>query len=352
MSKYNTTEAFEALKEYMVNNCNAKIASGGKEIIKRCHFCGDSRDSSSAHLYIGLRNDGSIVYNCFKCNSHGVVDGRFLRDIGCYDIGLITLCMENNKNSNQSNNNAIKQYSPRSNKFYTNRLIIPQSNDEFSIKKLGYLSKRLGVNIGLEDVESLRVILNLNDFLSVNNINNLTRHPDIVDVFSKFFIGFLTTDGSYVILRRVVQEKLLDPSIDLRYTNYNVFGNNNGNKYYTVPASIDVNKPITVRISEGIFDILSVMYNITGREDNTIFCAANGKGYLSMISFLISTYGLVGFDLDLYMDNDVDKYTEDKIINVSKVFTNHINVHHNVFDGEKDFGVPKDRIKDSIIRRK
>lgn len=43
---YNTSEAFESLKAYLIQNFNAKPASGGKEIIKRCHFCGDSRDPS------------------------------------------------------------------------------------------------------------------------------------------------------------------------------------------------------------------------------------------------------------------------------------------------------------------
>ncbi len=346
----NTCEAFEALKTFMIENCNAKIVSGGKEILKRCHFCGDSRDSGSAHLYIGMRNN-AIVYNCFKCNSSGFVDARFLRDLGCYDTGLISLCVEQNKNAKGSSNNMSKSSSYTSKNIRrVNNLIIPYSNDEYSIKKLGYLSRRIGVDLGLEDAVSLRVVLNLKDFLSANNINNYTRHPDIVDAFSKFFIGFLTTDGSYVILRRVIDEGKLDPSIDKRYINYNIF-NQEGNKYYTIPATIDANKRITIRISEGIFDIISVMCNITGRESNTIFCAANGKGYLSMISHLINTYGLVGFDLDVYMDNDVDKREEDKIVGICRVFANSIKIHHNIYNGEKDFGVPKDRIIDSIIER-
>ena len=56
----NTSEAFEILKQYLIDNYNAKVASGGREIIKRCHICGDSRDLSDAHMYIGMRN-GIIV---------------------------------------------------------------------------------------------------------------------------------------------------------------------------------------------------------------------------------------------------------------------------------------------------
>ena len=86
-----SSEAFESLKQYMVENHRAKLVSGGREILKRCHICGDSRDQSDAHMYIGMKN-GSIVYNCFKCNAGGVVDGKFLRDMDCYDPNIIFLC--------------------------------------------------------------------------------------------------------------------------------------------------------------------------------------------------------------------------------------------------------------------
>ena len=44
MTNDRTSEAFEALKQYLIDNHNAKIVSGGREILKRCHICGDSRD--------------------------------------------------------------------------------------------------------------------------------------------------------------------------------------------------------------------------------------------------------------------------------------------------------------------
>ena len=78
--KNNSSEAFEALKVYMKENHNAKIVSGGREILKRCHICGDSRDHTDAHMYIGFK-DGVILYNCFKCNEKGIVDGKFMRDL-------------------------------------------------------------------------------------------------------------------------------------------------------------------------------------------------------------------------------------------------------------------------------
>ena len=33
-----TTEAFELLKRYLIDNFGAKVASGGKEVIKRCQI--------------------------------------------------------------------------------------------------------------------------------------------------------------------------------------------------------------------------------------------------------------------------------------------------------------------------
>ena len=51
----NSSEAFEALKVYMRENHNAKIVSCGREILKRCHICGDSRDPTDAHMQIHIQ---------------------------------------------------------------------------------------------------------------------------------------------------------------------------------------------------------------------------------------------------------------------------------------------------------
>ena len=121
----NVNEAFEALKQYLIQNNKAKVVSGGREILKRCHICGDSRDPSDAHMYIGLKN-GAIVYNCFKCNAGGYVDGSFLRNMDCYDPNIIYLCQEQNKAASSSNSS----YSGSLRRSHSRNIAVPISTNE------------------------------------------------------------------------------------------------------------------------------------------------------------------------------------------------------------------------------
>ena len=46
----------DRLRKFLLNKFpNAHIAAGGKEVVIRCPFCGDSqKDMRDAHFYIGL----------------------------------------------------------------------------------------------------------------------------------------------------------------------------------------------------------------------------------------------------------------------------------------------------------
>lgn len=341
----NSSEAFEALKEYMVSKYNAKIASGGKEIVKRCHLCGDSRDISSAHMYIGLKNE-AIVYNCFKCNSSGIVNGHFLRNMGCYDPNIILLCQDQNSKFTNSN-----PYANTFAKFYNSKNVyIPSCSNEFANRKIEYISNRLGHPMTQYEIKRFKIILNLKYFLNFNNIQNYTRHPDMVDLMDKFFIGFLSMDNRYVILRRLVPEGKLPKFIDHRYINYDIFGFGDGIKYYTIPNEINTTIPLDIHIAEGIFDILSIYMHVAPIGSNGIFSAINGKSYSSLVRFLIVNYGFSGFNLHLYPDADIPNYTMQNIKDDIKLFNVKVFVHRNAYEGEKDFGVSYGRIIDSCTK--
>lgn len=341
------SEAFEALKEYLVQNHNAKLASGGREIIKRCHICGDSRDKSDAHMYIGV-NNGVIVYNCFKCNAGGAVDGKFLRDMDIYDPNIINLVQDQNKSSSSSNmsqSGSIGNYKKRV-------MMIPMSDNEYAQKKLAYLNNRLGINFTQGALISFKIILNLKDFLNANGITRYTRHPDLVDLLDKFFIGFLSMDNNYVILRRLVPEGKLPQYIDTRYVNYNIFGSNSASKFYVVPTEINPTLPIRIHVAEGCFDAISIANHnmMTAAEPtaNNIFAAVSGKSYVSIIQFFINTFGFINFELNIYPDNDVSDTEMQRIANILAPFYIQTYIHRNNFPGEKDFGVSMDRIDASV----
>ena len=344
MGQY-TNETFEALKTFMIENYGAKIASGGKEIVKRCHICGDSRDKSSRHMYIGMK-DGLIVYNCFKCQAKGIVDGKFFRDLNCYDIDMITLCNRNNK-SNSSYTDM-----QRKTQFIRNaRPILTYRNASETEKKLEYLRNRLGYNFTINDLSRFKIILNLYDYLNANNVSNLTRYKDICDQLDMFFLGFLSKDNSFITMRRLVPENKVHPNINMRYVNYNIYGlQDNSSRYYIIPGEIDPARKLKIHIAEGPFDILGVYLNTHSDKQNSIFAAIGGKSYLGIVQYFIRNFGFIDFDLHVYADNDVDDYSIINIKNMLSIFNIDIYLHRNVFPGEKDFGVKKENIDERILR--
>ena len=347
MASNETINAFEALKNYLVDNFHAKIASGGREIVKRCHICGDSRDPSDAHMYIGLRPDGKIAYNCFKCNNGGLVTRQFLKDLTCYDENLITMCESQNK----INENSRNTYSGRLGSINFRKFLLPLSTNEFAMKKLDYISNRFGMRFNPQDAARFKIVLNLKDFLNINGIDKYTRHPDMVDALDKFFIGFLSMDNRYIMMRRLVPEGKLPQFVDYRYVNYDIIGSQSqGIKYYAVPNIIDVSRPFEIHMAEGAFDILSAYFFVAPMGTNATFIAIGGKAYENAIKFLISQYGFTGFILHIYADADVDDRMFAKIKSMLAPFNVSVYIHRNRMAGEKDFGVSMDKIQDQRYR--
>lgn len=340
----NTSEAFEALKEYLVKNGLGKVASGGKEVIKRCHICGDSRDQSDAHMYIGVKENGAIVYNCFKCGAKGKVDARFLRDIGCYDDSIISLC------KSQSESNSTTSFRPSRKNFIFNP-VIPIYQEPLCSVKLKYLENRLGVNFSVHDIQRFKIVPNILDFLYANNIQNYTRDVRVLNTLNEYFVGFLSIDNKYITLRRICKEGIVNKFVDQRYVIYNIFGDTDGSsKVYSIPSTINTIDKITICIAEGALDIMSIFINCPpDNNKNSIYLALCGKSYRDCIQDLIEKYGFMNFDLHIYPDSDVpDKEFLYGVKNDLSIFNGFckIYIHRNGYTGEKDYGVPKERIKD------
>lgn len=338
-----SVSAFEALKRYLIQNHNAKAASGGKEITKKCHICGDSRDPSSRHMYIGMKG-GVIVYNCFKCNSSGVVDNKFLRDLDCADFDLMRLCNQNNMNNTRYLRNeqmeAFSRYSRPNITFHRS-----PGND----KKVESICRRMGYDFFKEGaIQSFKIIVNLKEFLIDNGIKEFTRDPFIIDELSNFYIGFLSMDNKYVNLRRLVPEDKVHPSIRSRYVKYNIF-NLDKSDYYTIPGTISPQNP-EIHIAEGPFDIVGVKLIADNDYGNRMYSAIGGKSYLGIVKYLLSRFGFICFTLHIYADSDIDTYEIQKISDYIRIYQNPVYLHRNTMDGEKDFGVAKSRIIDSIIK--
>jgi hypothetical protein len=219
--------------------------------------------------------------------------------------------------------------------------------------KIRYISDRLGIPLSLADLISLKIVLNIQDLIRENNLE-LTRYPHIVETLDKYFMGFISYDNSFCTMRNVVDSDRINKSIRHRYINYNLVKKQDKNRdYYVIPTQIDVTHHIKIHIAEGAIDILSVCLNVLGgnRVDN-IYIANGGKSYRQALEFILYETGIIDYEVHIYEDKDVSKQEFDKIFTYKcSPLPVDIYIHMNMVDGEKDYGVPKNRIRDCIISK-
>ena len=326
----------------------AKTASGGTEILIRCTLCGDSKNQHHAHMYISVpQNFNDIpLYHCKKCNSSGIVDDIFLRKLGCDDSRVLVDLLKHINDIKKSPKYA-RMYQmdiyPLKNQFV--------SDQYWNQSKIEYINNRIGSKFTLQDLLNLKIFLNLGDILYQNNLQG-TRHENILMGLHEHFVGFISYDNSYCILRKYDDVELYQ-SINKRYINYNIINKNDSNKdFYVIPTSVDIQSvvPIKIHIAEGVFDILSVYYNLNHCNSiQNIYISASGKSYAQALSFILRETRAVNYEIHIYPDNDVDNYSlKGLILKSITLLPADIYIHRNRFNGEKDFGVPLNRIIDSF----
>ena len=347
-----TIPEFEHLRDYIIVEKGGRRAAGGAQVTMRCPYCGDSRDPKSQHFYIGPDRKKNLVlsYHCFLCNVGGIITGKFFRDIECYDTDLINEILDYNV-SKYRNTYYARRNVEHFNRYANTRIINVMDSKE-AFDKLNYINNRLGVNLSFEDLVNLKIVLNLNRYLNDNRISFTTRYPDIMNELSKKFIGFLSVDNSYVIMRTIVDPKTLSKTISHRYTNYAIFNIPDMALYYVIPGQIDPYKHVNVYITEGPFDILGVYFNVVQDKTNSIFAASAGKSnFMSLIDYMFNRIGIpcCRCHIHLYSDSDLKMEEITKIKNNMNSIGVPFTVHINGMEGEKDFGVTKDRIIDRVL---
>lgn len=343
---------WDKFKEFLLANIpGANLASGGKVINARCRECPDSSNLSSKHFYIIFpKKDGApVYYYCHKCHCSGVVTHKKLIAWGLYDKDV---------NLDLLNYNESIKYNPSVSKYFNNqtyRIYNTQTTiDESSIRKLNYINERIGTNLSFNDLKKLKIVINLLDLIKENRIEKLTRDYNIISDLDKFFIGFLSIDNAFLNMRKTVADGMVYSSIDKRYINYKIFDKfETSQRFYTIPSTINLSKPerIKIHIAEGPFDILSIYLNLRNKEEG-IYSSVTGSNYMNNIMYFLLDVQLPYVEFHFYPDND--KYGSMKRMNyiISRIPDKSIPVyiHKNDYYGEKDFGVPVKRIKESIMK--
>lgn len=322
----------------------AKLASGNRELTCRCVHCGDSdKDPNKRSMYISMPTDeyDVILYNCYRasCDAKGIVTEQTLIDWGIYDKEALIEISRYNAIAFKSTKN--KFHVKNNTKFLSlNTGYI--SNRNTNANKLKYINDRLGTNFSMDDIKRFKIILNLYDVLNANNITKLTRDKYITDLIDRDYIGFMSMDNGYINFRNTQNND------NLRYINYKLIEDSEPNRFYIMPNDIDISKPVIVHLSEGVFDILSVYENLNKKSvPNSMFVGAFGSSYYGTMRWLILESGIRHIEFHVYVDRDVPHSTIFKLKELAETSEVELYIHQNVYEGEKDFGVPKDRIKDN-----
>jgi len=327
------------------------VSPDGTSHTIKCPYC---NDDSPRHGHFGLKIDleskDPILYHCFKCSAGGIVNQKVLSDLG------ITLPQELASQMYKSN----KIYSI-SNKITEVRVmpfeipLVSQYTDPAVIKlKTDYIRDRIGLDITCAEAPAYRIILSFRDFIVFNKIHeSISLDTHYIEYIDNNYVGFLSVNKNCIIFRRVTT-KCSKQGKSLRYIKFMIDDKNlDPNNFYTIPTKFDImsTDPINIHISEGPFDILSIMtHNIFRPIDNNVFFAVCGFGYAGVIKNIIRM-GACPINLYVYADNDkTDSAIKRQLLNKKVGLVNYIDnmsIIRNSFPNEKDFGVPNNRIKPS-----
>jgi hypothetical protein len=328
------------------------VSRNGIQHYTRCPFCGDSSNINHAHLSVKINTDTDepMVYRCLKCNTSGLVTETFLEEI---DIVLDSDSRKELKAYTKKSMRNAKLVNLDTEKFFVPLYTKNTENDQ----KLDYINQRLGTNLTYEDAKEHKIVLNLFDFMKANDILSDTRilsgfSYGTLKNLSTNYVGFLSTNNNCIIFRDITgkqKERYFKAVLNAK--------NVNPDSFYSIPNKINLlyTHDIHIHMAEGTFDILSIQKNLIQDDSNNYFYAICGYGGISVIKYLIHHGINTGIHLHIYSDNDKSDYQQKKFIRRISYLTewiDEIRIHRNGYKGEKDYGVPLNKIEDHSIRIK
>ena len=348
----------ERFLEELYSHNLVKPTYGKIEYRTRCPYYGDSDDPTHVHFYlkVNINDNSNIVGHCFKCGNGGPLDKEMLELLNIDAKDLLDNVNDFSKSSDKADRKNI--YSDNEQLFFD--YTIPDNN--FDNDKKCYIENRLGINITNDDISNMKVVFSLYDFIDKNKIK-LKFDKAFLNTIDKYYVGFLSSGNSYMLLRNITDKKF-------RYNNQTVSNwvkiplNNESSLckcFYSISTEVDIltTDTITVNISEGVMDILSVYYNLKYNKPNTINIAITGKYYEQILLYLLSL-GIVGSNVvvNIFADNDKEfnpnakdpttpEYFKKKL-NRYKYLYGNIFIYYNKIN--KDFGYPKDDIITTKIK--
>ena len=286
----------------------------------RCPYCGDSKkDPRDSHCYIKWAMDDSpLLFNCFLCNTHGVVDKKFLDLIGVKkDLSELVAFNKSNRFSSIKNKTVD----------------IITGEVDMNSPQVKYIEHRLGPGLIRDDYNKFRILTNISNvlpYVSSDKVkNSLPSNNDS--------ISFLTNDKT-VLLTRLFEDG------EIRWKKLRIVPNDS-KSFYAIQSSFDLftQDPITINIAEGVMDVISIYKNFND-HGASLFIAALGSDYIDALEYSINL-GVIGKNVTVKVYMDADQ-NEKRLIDELKKYRwlyNGIFVYRNVIG--KDVGVRIEDIK-------
>lgn len=318
----------------------------GEEYQTRCPFCGDSSHTlNTGHLYINIDvgSPYNMPYLCFKCQAFGIVNPELLDMMGNDDQDL-----RNAIHSLNVKGKTKKSYDKENKFMYFERVLADEVRYP---NKLNYIKNRLKIEFGSDDVDKMKVITSLYDFLIANNIKSSPFNKDIRTMLERDYIGFLSSGNSHILFRDTTEKH------EYSWIKYPIEPDSKKNRvFYSFSDPIDLftDEDVTINLSEGVMDALGIAYHFEQEKKNVMNIAVCGQNYNTNIRHLIDM-GLFGSNvtLNIYLDNDEmynKKAKKRKPLTYLKGYRplfKSINTFINL--KAKDYGIPKD---DIILKKK
>ncbi len=289
----------------------------------RCPICGDSKkDPKDSHCYIKCSYNMSepLLYNCFLCNSHGIIGRWFLYKLGI-DEGVV-------KQVKESSYNKVKY-------IHNANVNVITGEPKMDSVQVRYIEDRLGTGFTYEDYDRFKIIWNIRNIKQYVTDNNLLH----VMPNNRNTISFLSDDKTTMFTRTFFSSENDHQWRKLKFIPHNNYS------YYIIKTSIDLfsRSKIVVNIAEGIFDIISVYKNFNDGE-NSVFIAALGSDYIGALDYIIMK-GFVGKNIDIkvYIDQGINEELLEYRLSSYKWMFNNIYVYKNIIG--KDVGERIEKIK-------
>ena len=308
--KKDVYEFKEAFKDKLLSYGQLKRANSNWYRLKECPMCGDKK----WHCYIKIdsSDDGPVGYNCFKCNSHGMVDQKFIDAIGFLDDMTIPKFVGGRKlNVGETISTKIPSMT-----------VSDMDNIENVCK---YIESRVGTYPTLTDLQFFHYVGNprkyITDYLGIDNINV---------VRDRFW--FQMTNGNLI-------GRYKNDDTEMRWLKYKT-NRCKQTGLYRITIPVDLYQPINILISEGVMDSIGLYYNYGGCTNN-IYISVMGKDYLKGIKYAIDR-GIFGDSVSVKIFKDPEVPINSIWIdgNTRKLFKR-VDIYENL--SGKDYGVgPED----------